>query len=592
MPNRFRFFILFSLLMTPLLLLWSSACSSGPDPNVIRDPGIGLCETDSDCVLQGQHCYRRYCRASSAVTGDRYSLQLIPPKNLSTYSEKPLIRQQFIGIRLSELHDRTVWLRESYSIKGSIRTTTGEAVAARLLFVDTESIPGQLQSYEVKNKAAEDPNRQGSDYEAHLTFGIYDLEIQPEDKRLPPFRMTRISITRPQTLDITLPTHHLTDLTKDAYIRIEGQLAQHAQLAKMPQGFAYSDLQIDALAEDQSVISGLGDVAADGRFSLRLQTPIEGDRLISHPTILRIRQRDRREKNGTRWIVPEIRIPLQTTGKIKDRQIALGLLPFVYAQEPSLLQGRIQSRHQEGAMPCAACSLTLRGEMTLGHHLDQPIQASFRFDENTDSNGTYNIAYLDGSYQLEVVPNVTSRWARAVYQSHSIRADRLDITLETKPALRGRVCAQNGDENCLHRVAATQIRALWRAPQTINSTSQSLQATQYQTQLSEQDGSFELQLDPGIYDLLFIPPEGSKLARALKREVTVDRIPLDLQATLPKAQFLIAQIVTPNGFPLEGVTVELYSFNESSKSPPHTIGRHTTNNLGLFSIAYDPNPTP
>lgn len=75
-------------------------------------------------------------------------------------------------------------------------------------------------------------------------------------------------------------------------------------------------------------------------------------------------------------------------------------------------------------------------------HQNTPVQASYRFDTTSNSNGAYQIPYIEGRYELEVWPNVTSRWARAVFQSSSIMQNQMDITLEAKPDLRGRAASK------------------------------------------------------------------------------------------------------------------------------------------------------
>ena len=571
-------------------LLSLAACAS-PSGNLNKDPGIGLCETDADCTLQGQSCYRRYCRASSAVTGHRYSLQIIPPASPKPAEQNKLIRQQFLGIHLADIHDRPIWMRETFPIHGVVQTQKGQPIPAKLRFTDTETIPGQPLVSEVNNQ---EEKRTDGRFALSLTFGVYDIEVLPEDKRLPPFRIEKVSVTREQELTLTLPQHDLTSAEKDQYIRIQGRLLPAKSLVPLPSDFATQNLQVDVLSENGLAISGIENLGADGQFSIRLQTTVENIRLIAQPAFLRVRQYENRQPDDTLvWMVPELRIPLGQLAALKDRQIPLGDLPFLCAPKPGHLMGQIRSPQQEGASPCASCRLQLRGEISVGMHQNTPVQASYRFDTTSNSNGAYQIPYIEGRYELEVWPNVTSRWARAVFQSSSIMQNQMDITLEAKPDLRGRVCSKDEQGGCKTMVSGTQIRAVWRAssnPQGVSVTSETSAASQYQTQLSGKDGSFELLLDPGLYDLIFIPPTGSDLARKVERNLRVQRGQIELQTLLPKAQFLIAQIITPDGFPVEGATVELHAFQEGDRSPAHLIGRHTTNNLGMFSIPYDPSP--
>ncbi len=573
-------------------LLFSLAACSAPYGNINKDPGIGLCETDADCTLQGQSCYRRYCRASSTVTGDRYSLQIIPPTSLKPAEQHKLIRQQFLGIRLADIHDRPIWMRETFSIQGLIQTQQGQPVPAKLRFTDTETIPGQTLVWEADNQ--EDKRTDGR-FTLSLTFGVYDVEVLPEDKRLPPFRIEKISVTRAQELTLTLPQHDMVNADQDKYIRLHGRLLHAKGLQPFPANFPIQDLQVDVLAENGQTLSGTETLQADGRFAVRLQTTVEKTRLVAQPAFLRVRQQEGKQTDGSiTWLVPEIRIPLGQLAALEGYQIALGDLPFLYAPKPGLLMGQIRSPQQEGASPCASCRVQVRGEMSVGTHQGIPVQASYRFDTTSNSNGAYQIPYIEGRYELEIWPNVTSRWARAVFQSSSIMQNPMDITLEAKPDLRGRVCSKDEQGGCKTLVSGTQIRAVWRAvshPQGVSVASETSAASQYQTQLSGKDGSFELLLDPGLYDLVFIPPTGSDLARKVERNLRVAHGQIELQTLLPKAQFLIAQIITPDGFPVEGATVELHAFQEGDRSPAHLIGRHTTNNLGMFSIPYDPSPS-
>ncbi|MCB9640545.1 MAG: hypothetical protein H6728_03340 [Myxococcales bacterium] len=570
------------------LMLTAIACAAG-SPYFGEIPGIGLCETDADCTLQGQTCYRRYCRASGAVTGHRYSLQIIPPSTLSSEDQQKIVRQQFIGIKLDDIYDRPLWMRASYPVSGVVKTADNQMVPAKLRFTDAETINGQPLVWEVYNQ---ENNSTDGAYAIHLTFGVYDVEVLPNDKRLPPFRLEKVSITREHTLDITLPHYDFEDPKKDRYIRIKGSLKNTPSLQKLPEQLDIQELQVDVLAENGQVISGLESVQKDGTFSVRLQTTDTSLRLAAQPAFLRIRQKDSKDANGLpTWVVPEIRIPVGGINQAEDQMIDLGTLSFLYAQKPGVLMGQIRSPQQEGAIPCASCRVQVRGEMSVGTHQGQSVQGFFRFDAVSNSNGIYQIPYLEGRYELEVLPNVTSRWARAVFQSTSILQNNMDIALEAKPDLRGRVCSKSEKGGCESMISGTQVRAVWRSSYTtqgVGGDSSGSSASQYQSQLSGKDGSFELLLDPGLYDLIFIPPTGSELARKVERNVRVERGQLELQTLLPKAQFLIAQIMTPDGFPLEGATIELHAYQENNQELTHLIGRHTTNNLGMFSIPYDP----
>ncbi len=84
--------------------------------------------------------------------------------------------------------------------------------------------------------------------------------------------------------------------------------------------------------------------------------------------------------------------------------------------------------------------------------------------------------------------------------------------------------------------------------------------------ISDPEGNFELKVDPGLYDLTFIPPPASGLPRLLHEDIIItdqDEEMTRASTTLPRPKVIQGNVFNHGGNPMCGVTVDVYRSDET-----------------------------
>ncbi|MEM1008239.1 MAG: hypothetical protein AAGJ35_04485, partial [Myxococcota bacterium] len=324
--------------------------------------------------------------------------------------------------------------------------------------------------------------------------------------------------------------------------------------------------------------------------------------LLSQPEVLIIEQAriSLKNKNDSNpyWI-PQIQIPLPPVNKIEKRIWNVGTLPYLIIQTPKTIQGKVFGRkNQEDLIsPCASCTLRLHTQKTISTSQSAPVILTFFTRQTSSAQGMYSIPSLFEHFRLEVQPPIKSKWAKATLSSQEVPNGPLNLQLAPKVTYQGQIQSKScqAQNSCTQSLQNIQVVAFWKQ----ELVGQSQQPIQYQPQFTNNNGSFTLQLDSGIYDLLLIPPVGSPWARTILPNVLVEKNDFQTQVSnIAQAKYFIATVKVPNkdndrfGFPIEGVKVELFQIHDPKQTQdlPNTylLGQHTTDEVGKFSIPYHP----
>lgn len=570
-----------------LLLLVGSACafSDAPPTGFNGDkPGIRLCQSNDDC-LDGQSCFRQYCRTDEVLPDNQIvSLHLLPPPTHQYGDPNTFVtKQQFIGVDVSTLHQqgetkRYLKLREAYTVSGVLaqQDENGTRVAAKIRFLDKDYIPGHPIMIQIETDAR-------GNFQTQLTHGDYEVEIIPLDSKYPPHIIPKLSIEKP-TVGATAEEGKLflNIPADDKYPHIKGRIIHKASASL--KGAGLEGLTIQVFSSQNQIISSTVKTAADGTFSLWLSAR-------DKPHTIRIQM-------NTQLGHPQIDIPYAPSRVGQGEHIDLGDIALGHLIEPIKISGKVEGASENGGGVLPGSRVHLLGEVYLKYLFrGQELKGFYRVDTIADKNGAFEAFVLPGSYTIEVLPPVASadQWSRVSIRKenmiHATATGGIQITLPPKPKIEGYVC-QKEDRSCRTQVAATQVQAIWRGrlsqisanpqpDQQIPSTD-SLQAT------SQGDGSFSLSLDPGVYDLIFVPPGDSGLARRLYSNLRVEAgaKPSTIYSYLPKAKHLIGTVIGPDGRPIPHTSVEMYSFSKDPSQTVYLLGRAKTNSLGEFSLAY------
>lgn len=531
------------------------------------EKGLGRCAQNEDC-LQGQFCNQLFCIANELKKNQIVSLQVTPPPSLSLQGKNLAItKQQFIRIDAGFVHKGILSTRQAYLVSGVIQSEKQhQPIAAKIRFTDLQSIKNEKLFWEVET----DPGQIGR-FKLRLSYGTYRIEVYPKNSSLPIHRIPNIKIDRSRQFQFHLPE-------KEEYLRIKGRLVTANAL-----GVPLKDLKIQALSLKKWVISSTSTTDENGQFLLNLPPN-------SRPEYLLVQMRKKAPLH------PKVLIPYQPDSR-KGQVVDLGTLAVGLQGTAIQITGLVRSALQEGGKTVANCRINLIGEVRIGSYKGRPIKGFFRFDVRSDSNGRFKASILPGNYQLEAIPPVGSSWAHALLMyrnENQIQKDQqIEISLKSKPIVTGRICPEkSSDKKCSNGVQGTNVQAIWKSG--LNKAMlQSTSFSTFRTATIQANGQYQISLDPGIYDLVFIPPLQSGLARKIYRNVEVRFTAPDvktnktqLDALLPKAQYLVAQIMGPDKFPIRNMLVEMFEYTGEQSSPARLLGTAITNSQGFFSIPF------
>ena len=533
------------------------------------EPGIGPCEANDDC-LKGQECKLRYCRASvkSEKKGTLVSLKLIPPSHLrfkNTKHEIKITEQQFLGVDLNTLQNGsgTIWPREAYTLEGKLiawnekNTKQQVRLSAKIRFIDHNSIKGQPLIREVTTSDGQ--------FKVQLSYGTYRVEIFPQDSHYPPKYLENIQVKEAKTLNIELPK-------LDSCEKLEGRLVSSDEKHQ-----PLSEIELQVIDIDGRLISNKAITDYDGRFqiwlapkqspqslriSLRTKPPLHPEMILSYSKLIAEKPK-------------------------KDKTINLGHLPIGFSAKTVRLSGTIRSLLQEGSQIMADMPIRLSGIVSFGHYRDLELQGSYKLSLLSDNNGYYEVFIPPGKYQIEVLPPYNSSWARVSLQAQMITTSKdVNIELLKRYQIQGNICQAGKLGNCKRRISQAQIQAVWRDVKGNHNPKNSfytMPPSHYKTEQTGLDGAYKLRLDPGVYDLTFIPPNDSGLARAFSRVCIRSQL-VQRNAFLPEAKYLVGKLFGPDRFPIAGMVIEMYEYN--AKGLARLLGRAVSLSQGQFSLSY------
>lgn len=566
-----RLFLLLAMVGWLCLLCAGWACGGLHNPtksNFDAERGLGPCTQDSDC-MGGQKCFLRYCQGGDHPKGHLISLHFAPPSITSTKSRSnTLTTQQFVGLDAAFVHKGKIWLRPAHAIQGIVQTSKSKTqIAARLRFTALEGIQGHSLFWEAETNALTSIGR----FSIRLSYGNYRVEIFPKDKTLPIYRIDRIRIEdKPQRITLALPE-------LNEHIRVKGRIVtQDKQKAPL------EGAHVQLLSGRHWPISNLAKTNENGEFSILLPPQVEAK-------YIRIAEHHKAP------VHPQVVLPYNE--KSNKPVVDLGTMNVGYGGQTVRLFGTIRSAQQEGGQPVANCQLKLHGTIQLGLYQGQAAKGTYQINASSNTNGEFELYVPPGEYNIEVLPPANSTWAKGTFAFSSrynnpILGERdVLLPLKSKPKLQGIVCKDNKSPGSCEQVKRTQIRAIWRSPLKASNVHES-SMSHYVSQAVQPNGEYELSLDPGRYDLVFIPPPDLGLARSIYENVEIQasnpnrKQTCELDAYLPEAIHFLGRVMGPDKFPLANTNVEIYSYDKESKFPAMLLGRATTNSQGEFSVAY------
>jgi hypothetical protein len=562
----FRRSVMWPLSLTALLLLAVWGCVS-----TTAQPSQQVCSLNSDCPSE-HTCIVGYCRNYQRAAQNIVSLQLLLSDNYrADDNAPPLAKQHLLPLSLSSVHQKTLKALPSYRVRGLVRTRVdGEAILSKVRFVSRAHIPGQPLEW-VKQ------TDQRGFYELRLTAGVYDVLVSPITKAWPTMRVAQVEISADLQKNWDIPR-------AQEYVQVTGNIVTARNANSNVTSQPIEELTVLLVSESGKAVSNLARTRQNGSFTLAY---LETDK----PVALRI-------QNKTEpFLHPMVEVPLsliqkqaQTNKHPQTGQllISYGALPIGAAVPTVTARGELRSNPEDGEQTVSGCHVRFTGKVVLGVWQDQVIHGTYSRTVISDSNGQYEVQLPRANFDVEVIPPPMSRWARGVFKSQSLQGGNLLVlSLQSKKTLSGTLCSQQDRGNqCNQTVKQAQVQAIWKGNLTSTTTQSYTASAQTHTRSLQGNGAYSLALDPGLYDLMFLPSLDSGLSPILVRNYRVSGKNNRLDILLPRANYIVATLQDPTGVPMKGVTVEMYEFINSDKGSATLLGRATTNAQGEFSIPY------
>ncbi|PKN54511.1 MAG: hypothetical protein CVU56_26265 [Deltaproteobacteria bacterium HGW-Deltaproteobacteria-14] len=516
----------------------AGACSGG----ALTASSIA-CEASTDCA-DGRVCDFNYCVAP----GENRTVvmaRIIPPAN------SDLLTQQIPALTFDAGSDWLIRLLEPVVLRGSV-TPTGDSftvnVPGELVVTTPGDIAGLDYSFSTRSVDGLDVNGDGFTLRV-LPGRTYAGTFRPDNAALPNYTFTLTpDVVATGRYDVMLPA-------AAEYVTIGGRVRAQDYT---PVG----DARVVALLADDSVAGVTTTDSVHGFFSLTLPPSAAAVRLkVSAPSAGPVFP-DFTTEPLTPAADVDVEIPTLPAGSapIEAKIQVLSRDPFGIVQYPTGL------------------TVTIVGELA---------QGTLRRSGTTDADGVVTLTVLPGAYECLVTTGPESIWAnwhgRVTLASHASAASKAPVTVELsyRTPLFGTVSDGSGGP-----VASGTIYATRRVERGAHDLL-AIAPPPFKKAISA--GSYQLDVDPGVYDLRVVPDASTGAPPLALRAVTVASVPLELPVELPEPALAHLTVARPDGTFMSGVTVELYQ-PDPTTAEPVLLTKGTTSDAGYVDllIPYSP----
>jgi protocatechuate 3,4-dioxygenase beta subunit len=290
---------------------------------------------------------------------------------------------------------------------------------------------------------------------------------------------------------------------------------------------------------DQGLRTSLVEPDEEGYFYLRLPmrrtVEPDGDLIECQPQSLDITIRPMDDR----------RLPTVEVQAVELEGPELGVFYMGDEPIPYSLSGTVTDM---GGNPIPDCRLKFEAE-NIGN-------GTFSDEVRTDSAGMFSTNLPEGTYKITAIPPLLSdiRMETVTYVLFENRPD-LIIMLENRFRLTGEVTDSLGA-----KVADVIVRA--KRLSTVSGLEDGVVRT-YEG-ITEANGTFDLAVDSGRYNVYFTPPAATGLPRHLPKRVYIADEDESLTVNLPSPAVVQGHIFDQSGNPQCDVTIDVYSSTETN----------------------------
>jgi hypothetical protein len=376
-----------------------------------------------------------------------------------------------------------------------------------------------------------------------LVPGTYEVAVFVEDGSVPPFRIASLPIPTSLEKDLYLPP-------LAAYRRVSGVVIQSATDRTPARG-----VQVQGFDPDGPTVSTVDRTGQDGRFTV-LFPP--GDAVYT----LRVS----RTADGPR--VPTV----ERVGIVANTNLDVGAIELGTYDSPVVFEGVVRCRSGDGpAVAVAGATVQLAGAVGSGTWVEQVT---------TGATGEFRVEVPPARYEIEIRPPLDSDFAfRKDARVISGRA-REEWLLDRKARFFGKVSDSRGAA-----VPGVFVQAVQRRSGLAGNWPGQQSSSQQYVQGAETDaaGRYQIRLDPGIYDILFVPT-GKPLARGELPSLAMSSEDQEHDHRLPEGLAVTGVVRDLTGRQFNGVTVEVYRTPGASATAAKLLGAGITDDLGRYRV--------
>ncbi|MBI5526169.1 MAG: hypothetical protein HY897_07525 [Deltaproteobacteria bacterium] len=428
------------------------------------------------------------------------SFEAIPPAGGTA------VRQYFPDIAFPAGATLNLTLRPAAKLCGAIIKDFSRIPGTVFARPDPAPIAGESLSYQ-------DSVTTGGTFCVDLPTGSYVLRSVPDSADLPPLTTTVTVDTLSKDVDVNYPPHeamlHVSGFVRMGFLGIDNVLVK-----------AYD--RVTGIESNSAITATPSDGDPGGAFDLVIPA------LTGTYTLLLSATPENPDWPTVEY--PDLITPETTSGM----EYGFGVVPPAIS-----LSGAVRN------MPASETGAQVGFKATIGNGV-------FTKTVQTSPGGGFETVLREGTYAVTVFPPAGDSSAGITSFEDVIVAaggPALDLSLSPKKRVRGAVHYPDGVAGTGVTISAMRIGSC--------TTGQADPGMTPVETVAGADGSYELALDSGSWDVTFVPPQGVYNARAVKRGLCAEKAGA-LNVVLPRSVVVTGTMFDAFWIPAAGITFNVY----------------------------------